>query len=533
MLEKIADLWQQHKLFILLLIFQAIFFSAPHIYGVLHNNPEAYFFTGQYGYYLDGQTDLNGVCDNCFYLGWGYKQAMDGHLLLEDKFQGFNTYRKVFHFWWVFGGHLARILGIDLITFNFLQRVFCGLLLSVILYLFGLYFFNNKEHALVAVVFYVFSYFWLYPWPEASALVANHAEVILPLGNALLVLAIYLTYRFYQYGKGNIYALSFTVLMLEMDYPYGIIPYCTATGAFLLYLLLNKKHTFGYLLKTFLIICLPAFAVVGYNYYLVATDYRLVYCQANNPSPPFWKLFTGYLPFSLLSVAGIAYTLMKRREEWNAVRWYLLFVMISNVLLMRVPISIIPFQMEMVVGIQLPLSFFSVDLLRNIPYSRLRASLVVMIMAFNLIMFGKDAKRSFIIMQKHLRPSYLKKIHYEAMQWLDVNTKGEDQVLAMNYLSTYIPMLTSNRIYNGEYILISGFWPERQQKFEQALYDTSGNVMMHFLKEERIDYILYCDSMHRENKGVLLRLASQYPDRMQVIPINEQVKIISFDWKKE
>ncbi len=524
-MKNIIDVIKQHYCFFALLIVQAFVFSWLHIYGLMKLYPERYVFTGQF---MPENEQGYEMCDNCFYLGWGYRQAMDGYFLLEDKFQGYDTRRNVFHFWWVAGGHFARIVGLDLITFNFFQRVLSGIILSVILYLLGLDVFKSRKYALWIVFLYVFSSFWLFPWPEGAAFVANSAEVILPLGNALLILSLYLTYRFYQYGKGNIYAISFTVLMLEMDYPYGIIMYTSATGFLLLYFLFTKKYDFNYLLKTFLIICIPAFIVVGYNYYLVVTDYRLVYCQANMPSPPFWKVVVGYLPFTLILPISVFVTFKFFKNEWDTIRWYLLFLFISNLYLMRVPISIIPFQMEMVVGIQLPLSFFTVDLIRRIYKPWLQNLTFALIFIPSFIPNIQLTYAAMKTIDKSARPSYLKIEHYEAMQWLDKNARDDEQVLSMNYLATYIPMYTGCRIYNGEYILISGFWPERQAKFEKALYDTTGTIMLNFLEEERIDYILYCDKMVEENKGILLEMAKSN-SRFEIHPVNEKVSIIKFN----
>jgi hypothetical protein len=516
-----------HKWFAMLLLFQAIIFSAPHIYGVLHNEPDKYFFTGQFGYYEDHQKDINAVCDNCFYLGWGYKQAMDGHFILEDKFQGYDTYRKVFHFWWVIGGHLARILGIDLITFNLLQRVFSGLLLSYVLYAFGLIVFKSKRLAIFGVMFYVFSNFLLFPWPEASVFISNMAEVILPLGNALLVLLLFLTYQFFSNKKGNVWIISFTALMLEMDYPYGIIMYCNATAYYLFFLLFTKRYAFSYLFKNLLIITVPALIVVAYNYYLVATDYRLVDCQANNPSPYFWKLIVGYLPFSAMTVISILLFAIRYKNEWDDARWYLLFLLISNLTLMRVPIEIIPFQMEMIVGIQLPLAFFSVDLIKRLASAKAQVALAILISALSLLSVSTLAYRAGKILHNYARPSYIEIEHYEAMQWLDKNTSGEDQVLAMNYLSSYIPMLTGNRIYNGEYKLITAFFEQRQEKFESALSDPTGETMKDFLLKEKIDYILYCDSMAIIDKSGIINFAIQ-DKRFSNIFINNKTTVIKF-----
>lgn len=522
MIKKIID----HKWVILLLVVQAFIFSWLHIYGLIKLDPNKYVFTGQFIPENDQGFDM---CDNCFYLGWGYRQAMDGHILLEDKFQGYDTRRNVFHFWWVLGGHFARIVGLDLITFNFIQRVLSGLILSIILYIFGLEVFKNKKYAIWGVMLYIFSSFWLFPWPEGSLFVANSAEVILPLGNALLMLSLLMTYRFYEYGKGNIFALSFTLLMLEMDYPYGIIMYTSATGFLLLYYLQQKKYTFNYLLKTFLIICIPAFLVVGYNYYLVATDYRLVYCQANMPSPPFWKVLVGYLPFTILLPISVLITGKYFRSEWNSIRWYILFLFISNLYLMRVPIAIIPFQMEMVVGIHLPLSFFTIDLLRRIKNNWSKNLIFTLIFVSSNIPNVNFILATMKTIKKSSRPSFLKVEHYEAMEWLNKNAKDNQQVLSMNYLATYIPMYTGCRIYNGEYILISGFWPERQAKFEDALLDKNGETILNFLKTERIDYILYCEKMRDKNKDFLINLAKS-DIRFKIVRINNSVYILTFNW---
>lgn len=525
-MSRLSILWKRHKWFIGLLVFQTLFYASPHLYGVWHNDPDKYFYTGQFGYYPDGQDDINAVCDCCFYLGWGYKQAMDGHFLLEDKFQGYDTYRKVFHFWWVLGGHLARLLHIDLVTFNLLQRLLSSALLSIVLYLFALEIFGRRHLALGVVLFYQFTTFLLYPWPEASPLISNIAEVILPLGNALLVFLLYQTYRFYHLGKGNVWLISFTALMLEMDYPYAIITYSTATFGYFLYMLLAKQHRLAYLIRTALIILVPAYLVVAYNYYLVVNDYRLVYCQANNPSPPFWKILIGFLPFTLLTLISLVQHALNKGAAWSNARWYLLFFLLSNLTLIYVPIEIIPFQMEMIVGVLLPLSVFSIDLIGQIRSYRLRLAAIAITTLSGFLPMLKYGYRIMRIQKHYARPSYLHIAHYQAMQWLDHHSREEDQVLSMNYLSTYIPMLSGNRIYNGEYVLISGFWPERQAKFESAIADSSGKTMYDFLKEEKIDYILYCDSMAKIDKSGIIFFEKRYRGEFENIPVNDRVTII-------
>lgn len=491
-----------HRWLLLLLVVQAGIFGFIHLYGLYKYDAAKTFYTGQF---IPDNAQGYNMCDDCFYLGWGYKQAHDGHIIFEDKFQGHDTYRKVFHFWWVFGGHLARILGIDIITFNFLQRIFCGLFLSMVLYIFGVAVFKEKRAALLAILFYNFSGYWHYPWPEGCVYVANCAEVILPLGNALLVLLLYATWRFYEHGKGNIWAISFTALMLEMDYPYGMVMYCSAVFYYMFYLLFTQQHKFWYLLRTILTITIPALVVVGYNYYLVANDYRLVDCQAHVDSPSYLALFTGYFPYSLTSLLSLALFATRYRHQWQNAHWLILFLFISNLTLIYVPISIIPFQMEMIVGIHLPLAFFTAALLVRLPTRTLQIAIALVILSVGMvpnIKFTADVVKQINYLG---RPSYIPRPLYEATQWLNENSKEEEQVWAMNYIASYIPMLSGNRIYIGEYKLITAFFDERQSKMMQALSDTTGTAMNTFLRQEKIDYIFYCDTMRTYDKTPSIR----------------------------
>jgi|GEM_PF-2326288 len=517
----IVEFIKRHRWIAILLVIQASVFSFLHLYGV-YKKPVDKFFTGQF---IPANDQGYEMCDNCFYLGWGYKQAMDGHFLLEDKFQGYDTKRNVFHFWWIFGGHFARIVGLDLITFNWLQRVFCGLLLSIGIYRMGVDIWRSAGWATIAAAFYVFSSFSGYPWPEGCVFVANSAEVVLPMANALMVMLFYLTYRFFVQRKGNLYLLSFMTLMLEMDYPYGIILYSFATGLLLLFLLYRKEYSLKELLRSFVILMTPAYIIVGYNYYLVYNDYRLVDCQAQVSSPDYWTLFKGYFPLSLTALIGL-YLTFRKPKEVSITNYYLLFWFIGTLTLIYVPRSIIPFQMEMIVGIHLPLAFFTIEALRRIREKGLVMMLTIVIFVMSVYPNALLYSKVMEVIDDGARPSYIENVHFDAMQWLDANSKGSDQVLAMNYIASYVPMLTGNRIYIGEYKLISAYFDERQRLFDEALDDPTGLAMTKFLEEQKIDYVFYCDRMQEKDRSGLLSKAIQQGGKYSVAFSNEGVRLI-------
>src|SRR5690554_2709353 len=138
---------------ILIIFIQIIIFSAPHIFGVINQNDD-YVFTGNFG---PSNENNDTQCANCFYLTMGFKQSYDGAFIIEDKFQGYDTYPKIIHLWWIIGGHLSRILGIDVLTFNLLQRLLWIILSSIVVFKLSEKLFTKTSLAVYSLLFFSFS----------------------------------------------------------------------------------------------------------------------------------------------------------------------------------------------------------------------------------------------------------------------------------------------------------------------------------------------------------------------------------------
>jgi len=84
----------------------AALISFPPIYGRAICPPDKHFlgFTGLYG------------PDQAFYLAWGPRQAQDGYLLFEDKYNGPTERRMVFNLLWLVMGWTARLTGLGVAT---------------------------------------------------------------------------------------------------------------------------------------------------------------------------------------------------------------------------------------------------------------------------------------------------------------------------------------------------------------------------------------------------------------------------------
>src|ERR1017187_4011923 len=126
--------------------------------------PQDKYFTGLLG--VPGVE----VCDPNFYLGWGPSQAAKGHLLFEDKFNGYvptdnsklktqnlKLRRAVFNSYWLFSGSISRFTGISVLTYNHIQRIICSLLLALVMYLFIALFIEKPVWRMLALLFATFS----------------------------------------------------------------------------------------------------------------------------------------------------------------------------------------------------------------------------------------------------------------------------------------------------------------------------------------------------------------------------------------
>ena len=104
----------------------------------------------------------------------------DGAWIIEDKFQGYDTYPKILHLWWIIGGHIARIIGMDILTFNLLQRWLWIVLSSIVVFNLSKSLFKKTVFAAFATLFFSFSNFLLFPTAEGTVFVSFIASVVLP-----------------------------------------------------------------------------------------------------------------------------------------------------------------------------------------------------------------------------------------------------------------------------------------------------------------------------------------------------------------
>jgi hypothetical protein len=509
---------------LLIIIIQLLVYAAPYLYGVYQENKD-FVFTGQFG---PSNENNDTQCANCFYLTMGFKQSYDGALIIEDKFQGYNTYPKIMHPWWILGGHLARIIGMDILTFNFLQRLLWTVLAATVVYFFSLQLFRKTVFAVFALLLFNFSSYLIHYTPEGTVFVANIAAVVLPLAYLLLAVLFFLLYQLIH-EKKVLVQLSVVTLILAFSYPYAIITFSASVCFFFLYLWKSQQKPLATVIRWYAVIFAPAAIVIAYDFYLVITDPRLVGSQSHVYSDSLPLLLLGYLPFTFFALLFVLKIFRERvKQEYKNFWVYLLIFSACSLLFTQIPTSILEFSMQMIVGIQLPLILMTLEYVRRYLASKwivplLSASLFITMLPG--AMFYKDI---FANMKSHHIPSFIPADIHEGILWLDQNASKQSQLLCLPYWSSYAGIWSGTRLYIGGDILFTPDYDNRLEQLYKVLEDPHQAALTHFLKNERIDYVFYDQKLENADK---------YGHLKAVLPVvvfeNSAVKILKNDFKKE
>lgn len=501
---------------LLIILLQIIIFSAPHIYGVLNQN-EQYVFTGNFG---PSNENNDTQCANCFYLTMGFKQSYDGAWIIEDKFQGYDTYPKIIHLWWIIGGHFARIIGMDILTFNLLQRLLWVVLGAIVVYYLSKRLFNKTSLAVFSVLLFNFSGYFNHFTPEGTVFVANVAAVVLPLAYFLLASIFYLIYRYLNDTNLKHFKLIFSIVALELalSYPYAMITTSISIFLFFLFLYFSHQRRLSELVKLYAIIFFPAFCVVAYDFYLVYTDPRLVGSQAHVYSDTLGMLLKGYLPFTFVAALFTLKLFFANKSKAYKNFWIFLYLFtFCSFSFTQIPTKYLAFSMQMIVGIQLPLILITIEYFRLYVSPQLTKIILPIILVVTLIPNLDFYKTVFSNMKQHHIPSYINSEIHQGLVWLDENAPKQSQLLCMPYWSSYAGIFSGTRLYIGGDILFTPDYKNRLSKFETALQSESIEDFIQFLEHEKIDYILYDKRMkaldihhHMENTAFINSYKNEY-----------------------
>jgi hypothetical protein len=470
--------------------------------------------------------------DQAFYLGWGPKQAQNGHVLFEDKYNGYADRRPVFNPLWLVMGWTARATGLSVLAIFHVERlIFSGLLLLAAYRLIAIFVPGPPWRLLALAVvglssglgaFLVPRADWGSPsgifaisperWTpdlwviESNVFLTMLWEVVLPCATALFFLTMNSAFRSLWQRKGSAVPTGVLALVLGAVYPYAVVAVDLILLGVVLLKLRDERAPWK-LMRDYVVVAAISAPVVLYDAYLVFSDPRLTTGQAGYASPGPLKYLVGFGVIGLLSFIG-AWPVVRQRVQDAA----FLFVWIGvTFVAIYIPRAVIPFQMQLILGVQLPLAVLAVfgwkalvtTTTRTWPGTAGRVAaltLGILLAGLSTITSAYHFHNVFVSLERKQLPEYIDRDLEEAIAWLAGHTDESAVVLSSPEVAPYVPVLANNRMFSGNYEAPTANFPEKLKAIEwlvRADIAKSDAEIARFLDDHRIDYVFFDGSLQR------------------------------------
>lgn len=505
----------------------------PYAYGWWTCPPDKHFL---------GLIGQNGH-DQAFYLGWGARQAENGHVLFEDKYNGYAERRLVFNPLWLAMGMAARLTGLSVLGVFQLERLGFSVVLLLTAYALIALFVRSTPGRLFALVLLSFSSGlgallvplsewgagrgheavtsnWVTPdlWiVESNVFLSMLWEVVLPCATALFFLVLKLGFELFFEERGSALRVGGATLLLGAIYPYAVLSVYFILGTLALARVLagrDLRRSLGDY-ATVVAVALP---VVLYDGFLVLTDPRLTTGQALYASPTPLLYLIGLGVPALLAAFGLAV----REQQGEGPRSFLAIWVGVTLLQIYAPLSVVPFQMQLILGIQLPLAILSARAAvagwRRVDTSHrsraLAGAVLLALFALSCVTTVYHLTRVFGQLQRRALPDYIDRDLERAIDWLADNSDEESVVVASPDVAPYIPVFAHNRMYSGDYPAPTADFFEKYDRIRRlfgAEPVQPSSEVIRVLRDERIDWVFYDAGLHRLGGDVVRRQLEANP----------------------
>jgi hypothetical protein len=518
--------------------------SIPFFVGLQHSTKEMRF------------TGLLSIVpmDHCTHLAWA-KQAYDGDLLLENKFNGNEIKtRLVINVLFLIIGWMGRLAGIPMVVAFHLVRIVVSILLLCVIYQFtSLFLRSNKwKWFALALVSTSAGFGWaemlvesirsntissgIYrPFSidtvavEVSTIWHLRWEVVTTPTVLLLTAVFWLGLRSFETDSTK-YALgaAVTALVLGLVHPHNLF---TIYLVFFLYTLIRTRHVLPIRLRTWRLLLLVfgfSAPTLAYNWYVIQQEPLLwSYIDLQDRFEIVPLLFGYGLPglFALLGCALVAYR--RQRELYFPALW-----VICALTMLHIPVSPlgqvftldglhIPICILATIGVMWPIQWLDEQLVRKGFQSIARRALlggalviVVLVASLTNVLklvnetvlatgrtdapfmdpFFKGAIGNFgygIGENRPASPYFMPGDLCAAFDWLDKQTDHSEVVLSRAYLSCFVPYQSGNRVYYGHPDLTVDSQTKSAQIDMFFTRQGTRSGRRAFLLEQRIGYILF------------------------------------------
>lgn len=522
--------------------------GVPYLYGLV-TCPSDKVFLGLLGPYGN---------DQAFYLGWGPKQAEAGNLLFEDKYNGHTDTRLVFNPLWLLMGWAARLTGLSVLLVFHLERAAFSMLLLAQAYAILSRFLDGLRWRIAALWLVAFSSGFgvlgvpLSDWTASNGTyrvpagrwtpdlwVAESNTFLIMLGELVLPAAMALFLMTIRHGVGTFWderrsavRTGLLTLLLGTIYPYAVVSAWAILGAFAAFRAVESRRARPSLLAYLTVVALSC-PVVLYDGFLVLRDARLTMGQALYASPDLWQYFLGFGLAAVFAVPGALVILRRAKPEH---RLLLLWIAVTCVVI-YIPRRVVPFQLQLVLGLQVPLVTTAVYGVASLwarwspvgrgALRRTAGMTLLVLVPLACLTSAYHVMNTFASLQRRQLPEYMSRETAEAISWLSRHSRGSDVVLSAPEIAPYIPVLANNRVYCGDYAAPTADFAAKQEHIARMLSpETDEAAILRFLREERIRYVLY-DPELRRREGESGRLAAR--SMMERVFENASVTVFRVD----
>lgn len=483
------------------------------------------------GYLSGGQDwEFGGVVMN-FEDSHGYLAKMNqgaaGNLTYQIPFTSENHDGAFVGGFFLALGWICALTGLPVTWMWHISRIVFGFTLLLSSYLFIALYLEDVRQRLVAYVLVCFSagFGWVvlltgrfsilgfdlidFKMPEAHIFFTLVTFPHFAAGATLLLVTFILTLLFHKTRRWRYASLAAAAsFLLAIVHPYDLLVAAGTLGLWLLAIVWRERRLPVREIVGLVILGLAALPPLLYYLYIFSTNpaFGSWASQSGSPSPHPLHYLIGYGPLLILGLPAMVQE--ARRVDTQRLLPLLWVVVVA--LLLYAPLKQ---QRRMVEGVHVPLSLLAGVGLYGYYLPRLEGSaLVRKLVTLRRSAYSPRRMRSFIVFLAivltipsnlyilaslaatavmHPYPFFHESAENEAVEWLGINTRPSDTVLAAYGTGSYIPSRLNHRVFAGYWAETAHFEAKMEMIDRFFQPNTSDPWRRELLKEYAIAYIFY------------------------------------------